>query len=200
MSSPAQSADAVPALSAADRNLIEGCLLGTPGAWDAFIDRFAGLFAFVVGRTARQRGIPMAAADRDDLVAEILLECLRNDSAALRAFAGRASLPTYLTVIARRVAVRGLLRAASTAPRPQGRRTAGRRPRRGRADRRPRTRRDAAGRPRQRRGPARPAPPPGAEELRRDQPPHGHAAGIDRAGALPRREKMRKLEQHPQAG
>ena len=33
-----------------------------------------------------------------------------NDAAVLRAFAGRSSLSTYLTVVARRVAVRGLLR------------------------------------------------------------------------------------------
>jgi RNA polymerase sigma-70 factor (ECF subfamily) len=49
-------------------------------------------------------------ADRDDLVAEILLACVRNDAAVLRGFAGRASLPTYLTVIARRVVARALVR------------------------------------------------------------------------------------------
>jgi RNA polymerase sigma-70 factor (ECF subfamily) len=98
------------ALAAEDRRLVEACLAGEPGAWEAFVDRFAGLFAHVVDRAARGRRTPLPAADRDDLVAEILLECLRNDAAALRAFAGRSSLPTYLTVIARRVAVRRLVR------------------------------------------------------------------------------------------
>jgi RNA polymerase sigma-70 factor, ECF subfamily len=200
VSSPPQSADAVPALSAADRNLIEGCLLGTPGAWDAFIDRFAGLFAFVVGRTARQRGIPMAAADRDDLVAEILLECLRNDSAALRSFAGRASLPTYLTVIARRVAVRGLLRAASTAPRPQGSAP-------------PAVGRDEAARIADREHVETLLGGLDSDEARLvrlhhlEQRSYGeisHLTGMPLGSigpALSRaREKMRKLEQHPQAG
>lgn len=98
------------ALALADARLVEACLAREPGAWDAFVDRFAGLFRWVVDRTAAQRQLPVSAADRDDLIAEILLECLRNDAAALRAFAGRSSLPTYLTVVARRVAVRGLLR------------------------------------------------------------------------------------------
>ncbi|NBX31082.1 sigma-70 family RNA polymerase sigma factor [bacterium] len=54
--------------------------------------------------------MPLARADRDDLVAEVLLACVRNDATVLRAFAGRASLPTYLTVIARRVVARSLVR------------------------------------------------------------------------------------------
>lgn len=96
--------------AAADARLVQACLAREPGAWDAFIDRFAGLFVWVVDRTATQRQLPLTAADRDDLVAEMFLECLRNDGAVLRGFAGRATLPTYLTVVARRVAVRGLLR------------------------------------------------------------------------------------------
>lgn len=98
------------ALAVADARLVEACLTREPGAWDAFVDRFAGLFRWVVDRSAAQRQLPLSAADRDDLIAEILLECLRNDAAVLRTFAGRSSLPTYLTVVARRVAVRGLLR------------------------------------------------------------------------------------------
>lgn len=101
---------AVPAVAAEDARLVEACVARAPGAWDLFVDRFAGLFRWVVDRTAAQRQLPLSAADRDDLGAEILLECLRNDAAVLRGFAGRSSLPTYLTVIARRVAVRGLLR------------------------------------------------------------------------------------------
>ena len=94
----------------ADARLVAACLARELGAWDAFMDRFAGLFRWVIDRTAVQRQLPISAADRDDLIAEILLECLRNDAAVLRAFAGRSSLPTYLTVVARRVAVRGMLR------------------------------------------------------------------------------------------
>lgn len=116
MSAPDTSRAEPPApLSAEDARLVQSCLGREPGAWDAFVDRFAGLFFWIVDRTATQRQLPLAATDRDDLVAEILLECLRDDAAVLRSFAGRSSLPTYLTVVARRVAVRGLLRTLDAA-------------------------------------------------------------------------------------
>jgi RNA polymerase sigma-70 factor (ECF subfamily) len=98
------------ALGAEDRLLLDACLAGRPGGWESFVGRFSGLFAHVAARAAAQRRSALTASDRDDLVAEILLECLRNDAAVLRSFAGRASLPTFLTVIARRVAVRHLCR------------------------------------------------------------------------------------------
>lgn len=100
--------DAAPLVSAQDRLLIDACLAGQSSGWEAFIDRFAGLFTHVAAATARQRGIHLDAADREDLVAEVVLACLRNQAGVLRAFAGRSSLSTYLTVIARRVAVRRL--------------------------------------------------------------------------------------------
>lgn len=99
-----------PPLAILHRQLVHDCLAATPGAWDEFVGRFAGLLGHVVDRTAAHHRIPLTAGDRDDLVAEILLELLRNDAQALRDFAGRASLTTYLTVIGRRVAVRGLER------------------------------------------------------------------------------------------
>lgn len=100
-----------------DRQLLSDCLKGLPAAWDAFVDRFGGLLAFVIDRTAAQRRIPLTAADRDDLLADILLEILHHDAAVLRNYAGRSSLATYLAVVGRRVAVRGLIRLAA---RPHG--------------------------------------------------------------------------------
>jgi RNA polymerase sigma-70 factor (ECF subfamily) len=93
-----------------DRRLVEACLAGEPAAWGALIDRYGSLLAHIAGRTANRRGTPLAAADRDDAVAEIVLECLRDDALALRRFAGRSSLATYLAVIARRITVRRLVR------------------------------------------------------------------------------------------
>jgi RNA polymerase sigma-70 factor (ECF subfamily) len=97
-------------LSSADRQLIGECLLGNPVAWEAFVERFAGLFAFVIDRTAEQWGKPLTASDRDDLLAESLLEILDRDAAVLRSFRGTSSLSTYLAVVVRRIAVRGLVR------------------------------------------------------------------------------------------
>lgn len=109
---------AVPAVIAAaqDQQLVRACLASAPGAWDGFVGRFAGLFGHVVDRTSSQRQRPLSSADRDDLIAEILVELLKNDAATLRAFAGRSTLSTYLTVIARRVAVRTLYRTLESRP------------------------------------------------------------------------------------
>ena len=106
----AGSASASELYPAHDQQLVAECLQGNPAAWDRFVDRFAGLFAFVIDRTASQRQIPLAAADRDDLLAETLLEILQRDAAVLRAFRGNSALATYLAVIARRLSVRGLAR------------------------------------------------------------------------------------------
>ena len=97
-----------------DRQLLQDCIQGMPTAWDAFVARFGGLLAFVVDRTAAQRRMSLTPADRDDLLADILLEILHHDAAVLRGFAGRSSLATYLAVVARRVAVRCLTRLAET--------------------------------------------------------------------------------------
>jgi RNA polymerase sigma-70 factor, ECF subfamily len=108
-------AAASPLVSTQDRLLIEACLAGQGSGWEAFLDRFGGLFAHVATATARQRGIPLASADREDLVAETILACLQNQASVLRAFAGRSSLSTYLTVVARRVAVKRLLQRSGSA-------------------------------------------------------------------------------------
>ena len=93
------------AAATADRQLRDACLALLPGAWEAFVDRFAGLFFLVIDRTADQRGVTLSQAEREALVAETLLELFRDDAAALRACTLRASLTSYLTVFARRVAV-----------------------------------------------------------------------------------------------
>jgi RNA polymerase sigma-70 factor, ECF subfamily len=104
------SAEAI--FSPEDRQLLQECLQGLPAAWDAFVARFGGLLAFVVDRTAAQRRMSLTPADRDDLLADILLEILHHDAAVLRGFAGRSSLATYLAVVARRVTVRCLTKLA----------------------------------------------------------------------------------------
>jgi len=94
-----------------DAALVQDCLRGAPGAWDRFVDRFAGLFHHLVDRTCSQRRLALSATDRDDVIAEILVEVLKDNAAVLRGFAGRSSLATYLAVIARRTAVRMLSHA-----------------------------------------------------------------------------------------
>lgn len=69
-----------------------------------------GLVVHVINHSAQCRSIRLSPQDREDLCAEVLLAIVRDDLAALRQFRGQSSLATYLTVIARRVVVRELLR------------------------------------------------------------------------------------------
>lgn len=98
------------ALTELDRNLIDRCLRRDPGSWNDFVDRFIGLFIHVVDLTAHARSVTLQAADRDDLISEIFSQVLDDDLAVLRRFAGRSSLATYLTVVARRIVVHEIVR------------------------------------------------------------------------------------------
>lgn len=104
------------ALSDIDRTLLERCLARKPRAWEDFVDRFMGLVFHVVNHTAQCRSILLSSADREDLVADVLLAIVANDYAVLRRFRGESSLATYLTVIARRVVVRRLLESHTATP------------------------------------------------------------------------------------
>lgn len=98
------------ALTEIDRNLLQRCLAGEPGAWNDFVNRFIGLFVHVINHTAHTRSVPLSPDDVDDLCAEVFVVLLANDCVVLRRFQGRSSLATYLTVVARRVVVREIAR------------------------------------------------------------------------------------------
>lgn len=93
-----------------DRNLLKRCLEHDPSAWKDFVDRFIGLFVHVINHSAHARSVRLSNDDVDDLCAEIFLALLANDFAVLRRFRGESSLATYLTVVARRVAVKEIAR------------------------------------------------------------------------------------------
>ena len=89
-----------------DRNLLRRCLTEDSGAWKDFVDRFIGLFLHVIRHTAHSRSIVLHEEDTEDIVAEIFSAVCDKDFAVLRGFRGQSSLATYLTVIARRIAIR----------------------------------------------------------------------------------------------
>ena len=103
------------ALTDVDRGLLTRCLRQTPGAWEEFVRRFGGLLVHVVRHTAAARSIPLTKDVEEDVVADVMLQLLSDDCAALRQFEGRSSLASYLTVIARRTAVRELSRRRAAA-------------------------------------------------------------------------------------
>lgn len=97
-------------LSDFDRDLLEKCLNLTPGSWEHFTDRFAGLMMGVVTHVAHSRDIRTTIMDREDIVARVFEKLVEDDFRALRNFKGTSSLYTYLTVVCRRIAVRQLIK------------------------------------------------------------------------------------------
>lgn len=97
-------------LSDLDRKLIERCLGKEPGAWNDFIDRYLGLIYHVIHHVAHSRSRVLTPADMEDIAAEVLLAIVDDDYQVLRRYKGISSLPTYLTVIVRRICVREIIR------------------------------------------------------------------------------------------
>jgi RNA polymerase sigma-70 factor (ECF subfamily) len=97
-------------LSEIDRSLLQRCLGRKARSWEDFVDRFLGLVIHVVNHTAQTRGVRLSPEDREDVAAEVFLTIINDDFALLRHFRGESSLATYLTVVARRVVVRELLK------------------------------------------------------------------------------------------
>ncbi len=100
---------AVP-LSEIDRKLIDRCLGREPGAWNDFVDRYVGLIYHVIQHVAQARSRVVAPADLEDIAAEVLLRIVDDDYEILRKYKGASSLPTYLTVIARRTCVKEMVK------------------------------------------------------------------------------------------
>ena len=93
-----------------DSKLIDRCLGKEPGAWNDFVDRYMGLIYHVIQHVAYARSRLLTSEDVEDIAAEILLKIVANDYSVLKKFKGMSSLPTYLTVIARRTCVKELIK------------------------------------------------------------------------------------------
>lgn len=106
---PTPPGDAV-AFTPLDNTLLTRLLARQPAAWNDFVDRYLGLVYHVVHSTAHLRSARLAPEDVEDIVAEVLLQVVADDYKVLRQFQRRASLSSYLTVIARRTCVHELAR------------------------------------------------------------------------------------------
>ncbi|MHC5540580.1 RNA polymerase sigma factor [Singulisphaera rosea] len=93
-----------------DRQLLDRCLRKEPGAWNDFVDRYMGLIYHVIHHVSHARSSILSAPDIEDIAAEIFLEIVDDDYGALRRFKGTSSLPTYLTVVARRICVKEVIK------------------------------------------------------------------------------------------
>src|SRR5262249_61177924 len=69
-----------------------------------------GLIYHVIQHAAYARSRVVSSEDIEDIAAEILLRIVDDDYSILKKFKGMSSLPTYLTVIARRICVKELIK------------------------------------------------------------------------------------------
>lgn len=95
-------------LSETDRRLIKDLLSRSQGAWETFIDRYAGLVVQVIRHTAHAHSLRLSRDDEDDLCADVFAALVDRRMATLRSFRGRSSLATWLTVVVRRIVLRKL--------------------------------------------------------------------------------------------
>ncbi|QEH36964.1 RNA polymerase sigma factor [Aquisphaera giovannonii] len=97
-------------LSDIDRKLIDRCLGKEPGAWKDFVDRYLGLIYHVIQHVAHARSRVVSQADMEDIASEVLLKIVDDDYDILRRYQGISSLPTYLTVIVRRICIKDMVK------------------------------------------------------------------------------------------
>ena len=83
---------------------------GEQSAWQSFVQSHGRIVRSRVADVASTFGRAADESAIDDATAEVFAALLSNDAAALRAFAGRSSLGTYVAVIATRSATRGFAR------------------------------------------------------------------------------------------
>jgi RNA polymerase sigma factor (sigma-70 family) len=93
-------------------SLPDALLRGEKAAWDAFVRRYGGLVVAAV------RGVAMAQGEVEDLTQEVFVRLCKDDFRLLRSYDPlRASLSTWITIVARSTARDGLRRRrAETVP------------------------------------------------------------------------------------
>lgn len=112
------------ALTPVDRSLLHRCLVQDTGAWNDFVDRFLGLVYHVIHYTGHLRSQVVSPEEVEDIAQEIMTAVVADDFAILRQFRGTASLAAYLTVIARRICIRELMKRHPMRPRENSSRNA----------------------------------------------------------------------------
>ena len=93
-----------------DRKLLDRCLGHEPGAWNDFVDRYMGLIYHVIHHVSHARSLVLSPDDVEDLAAEVFLGIVDDNYRVLRHFKGGSALPTYLTVVARRICVKEVVK------------------------------------------------------------------------------------------
>lgn len=91
-----------------DLELVQRLLARDGEAWREFVVRYERLILARVLATAQECRASLQQTDADDLVSEVFSTLLAREMASLRRFEGRSKLSTWLTVVARRVALKSM--------------------------------------------------------------------------------------------
>lgn len=98
-----------------DAALVARCLARAPGAWEAFVRRFAPEASAAVRAVAGRWGLRLSDGDAADVLQETFLALWRGEMRALRAFRGECALSTYVRTVAASCLSRWRRREASAA-------------------------------------------------------------------------------------
>lgn len=104
------SSDPLPASPERDAELAlaAACAAGDEAAWESFYATYQPLALRAAERAATRWGVADPKAIAPDVVADLFAHLLADEGRALKSFAGRARLSTWLRVLARRRAARVL--------------------------------------------------------------------------------------------
>jgi RNA polymerase sigma-70 factor (ECF subfamily) len=94
----------------ADQALARKCIARDGRAWRAFVDRLLPVVYHVIHHSAHMRSVTLSPDAVDDLAADVMAVVIAEDFKVLRKYQAKASLATYITVIARRFVVNQLAR------------------------------------------------------------------------------------------
>src|SRR5205085_1309750 len=81
--------------------LVDDCVAGMSGAWDAFVRRYAPLILAIARRSLRARGMSPAPDDLEDICENTFLALVKDDFSLLRSYDDKFALSTFLGVVAR---------------------------------------------------------------------------------------------------
>jgi RNA polymerase sigma-70 factor (ECF subfamily) len=93
-----------------DERVVRTLLDGEPGAWDYFVERYAGLVQAAVRRVLLGRGLKPDGSDVEDIAENVFVMLLDKDGELLRRYDPRHKLSAYLAVLARTAVHRWLRR------------------------------------------------------------------------------------------
>lgn len=85
-----------------DEEIVQRCLEGEPGAWDAFVDRYIRLVLFVIRKTFMSYQGRASQEDVEDVAMDLYAHLVANDYRVLRSLQNRARAKSWLAVSARR--------------------------------------------------------------------------------------------------